>query len=159
MKFKRLVARAAIAQGIGLLVMSSANASAIISYIGNDFTSFTSLYTGADKVTATITLASPLGPSLDSASVTPVSFTLSDGRQTITQSTPGVIVQNLVFSTNTFGSPTDWNVEIISPDVIIGTKNIDNIMQDISTRIRRMTCRFCALVGQFSHSIQQLIES
>jgi hypothetical protein len=106
--------------------MSAANATAIIFYTGNDFTSFTRPYTGNDKVTATLTLASPLGPSLNLASVTPVSFTLSDGRQTITQSTPGIIVEMFVFSTDAFGSPTDWNVEVGSPDVIIGTKNIQD---------------------------------
>jgi hypothetical protein len=132
MKFKKLVARAIIAQGMAMLVMSGANASAIIFYTGNDFTMFTPPYTGADKVTATLTLASPLGPSLNLASVTPVSFTLSDGRQTITQSTPGIIDEMFVFSTDTFGSPRDWNVEVASPDVIIVAKNITNQIQDFS---------------------------
>jgi hypothetical protein len=35
----------------------------------------------------------------------------------------------------------------------------DCVTSALLTRIRRMTCRFCARVGQFSHSIQQLIES
>lgn len=132
MKFTKLVRRAIFAHGIAMLVVSGANASAMISYTGNDFTSFTSPYAGTDKVTATIILANPLGPALDLASIKPVSFTLSDGIQTITQSTPGVNNEIFVFSTNTFASPTDWKVEAFSPDVIIATENVTNQIQDFS---------------------------
>ena len=45
MKFKNLVARAIIVQGIAMLVVSGANASAIIFYTGSDFISFKNQYT------------------------------------------------------------------------------------------------------------------
>ena len=45
MKFKNLVARAITVQGIAMLVVSGANASAIISYTGSDFIGFKNQYT------------------------------------------------------------------------------------------------------------------
>ena len=76
MKFKALVACVVLAQGLSLLALSAAHASVILTYTGNDFTTFVSPYTGTDKVTATITLASALGPNF-SGFVAPISFSLS----------------------------------------------------------------------------------
>jgi hypothetical protein len=79
-------------QGLALLGLSAANANVILTYIGNAFTAILppgppNPYTSTDKVTASITLANPLGNNLNSASVTPPGFSVSDGVQTISDAT------------------------------------------------------------------------
>jgi len=54
-------------------------------YTGNHFTNVSGLYTTSDFLTATITLAGPLGANENFTQVTPIVFKLSDGVQTITQ--------------------------------------------------------------------------
>lgn len=71
MKFRKVVAGAVIVQGLALLDLSGAHADVILTYTGNDFTIFTAPYTATDKVTASITLANPLGDNLNLATVTP----------------------------------------------------------------------------------------
>ena len=76
-------------------------------YIGNHFTDVSGLYTTSDFVTATITLAGPLGANMPLTEVTPIAFTMSDGVQTITDT--GGIFSFFVFSTDASGFITLWN--------------------------------------------------
>ena len=111
MNFKKMVAGALIAQGIAMLGLSGANASVILTYTGNEFTFFVGQYTGTDKVTATITLASPLGDSLVFTPVTPVSFSVSDGVQTFFTNEFGILlVSEFAFSTDASGAIDGWDI-------------------------------------------------
>jgi hypothetical protein len=84
MKFKKLAASAVIAQVIAMLGLSEAYADVVLTYTGNDFTFFQPPYNGTDRITATITLADPLGNSTNLTAVTPISYSISDGVQTFT---------------------------------------------------------------------------
>jgi hypothetical protein len=110
MNFKNLATGAALALGIALVSSPAAHADVIYTYTGNDFTRFTGPYTGTDKVTATITLANPLGASLALTAVTPLAFTLSDGVQTLTDATPS-LQDRFDFTTDSSGTIKYWLVD------------------------------------------------
>jgi hypothetical protein len=106
------------ALGIALLGSPDAKANVILTYTGNDFTSFAAPYTGTDKVTATITLANPLGDNVD-LTVTPLAFSLNDGVQTISDATPGVnITFPFEFRTDSTGTITAWFVSVNVPAIL-----------------------------------------
>jgi hypothetical protein len=111
MKFGKTVAAAAVAACFTLLGSPAARANVILTYTGNDFNSFSAgqtTYTTADKVTASINLASPLGDDHPFFTVTPLAFSISDGVQTLTNKTPGV-GDVFVFETNSTGVITFWD--------------------------------------------------
>jgi hypothetical protein len=97
--------------GIAIAVSAAASASAnvVYDYTGNDYTSYAGTYTGTEKVTLTITLASALGANITQVYADPLSFLISDGVQTITNTTPGVSFSAL-FSTNAAGTITNWDI-------------------------------------------------
>jgi hypothetical protein len=109
MNFKNLAiaSAATLAPSIAVLGLPLANANVILTYTGNNFTSVTGVYTTSDKVTASITLANPLGNNLNLASVSPLSFTMNDGEQTLTQNNS---LRNVQFSTDPTGVITNWDV-------------------------------------------------
>jgi hypothetical protein len=96
------------------------------SYTGNPFTSVTGPpYTTSDRVTGTVTLASPLGINLPfGTTVTPLAFSFSDGVQTITNlnANPGSIFE---FGTGPTGAITGWGIAVdtgaVLPPDSIGT--------------------------------------
>jgi hypothetical protein len=78
-----------------------------------------------------VTLANPLGANLDQAQVTPVAFSLTDGVQTFTETTPGVS-GTFQFSTDAFANITAWQVlasnpNPFGPNVIETNNRIDNV--------------------------------
>ena len=80
---KILLALTAIA---ALLVAYPASVQAVpttYQYTGHPFTDVSGPYTTSDFVTATLTLAGPLGANMPLTQVTPTAFTLSDGAQNI----------------------------------------------------------------------------
>src|SRR5262245_29888645 len=101
---------AATVVGFTVLGSPAAHANAILHYTGNDFTAFLPPYTATDKVTATITLANPLGDNLPNTQVTPLAFSLSDGVQTITSL--NATCATFAFSTNSVGLITHWGVQV-----------------------------------------------
>jgi hypothetical protein len=105
MKIKSLVVGIAMA----VLAAASASANVVYDYTGNDYTSYAGSYTGTENVTLSITLASTLGPNLTQAREDPLSFSFSDGVQTITDTTPGASI-SVLFSTDAAGSITHWDV-------------------------------------------------
>jgi MYXO-CTERM domain-containing protein len=109
MKFRNVVAGAVLVQGIALLGLSAAHADVILTYTGNDFTFFTAPYSATDKVTASITLANPLGDNLNLTPVTPLAFSLSDGVQTITNA-PTTTSSIFEFTTDATGTISGWEV-------------------------------------------------
>jgi len=82
-------------------------------YTGNPFTDVTGPpYTTSDRVTGTVTLASPLGINLPfGTAVTPLAFSFSDGVQTITNlnANPGSIFE---FGTGPTGAITGWGIAV-----------------------------------------------
>ena len=77
-------------------------------YTGNPFTEVHGVYTTNDFVTAMVTLANPLPPNFH-GDVTPTAFTLYDGVQTLTNTTP-LIGSRFIFVTNASGEITLWEV-------------------------------------------------
>jgi len=128
MSFEKLARGAVFAQGLALLSSPAAHANVILTYTGNNFTSFDAPYTGNDKVTASITLANPLGDNLNLVSVTPLAFTLMDGVQTFTNASPPVTT-TIEFSTNAMGEITGWVVNVFV------TSNSQNFIQTVDTSV------------------------
>ena len=117
-----------------ILLFAVANTAALLSqpmfaditytYTGNPFTSVTGPpYNTSDRVTGTVTLASPLGINLPfGTAVTPLAFSFSDGVQTITNlnANPGSIFE---FGTGPTGAITGWGIgvdtgAVLPPDSI-----------------------------------------
>lgn len=94
-----------------LLAASSASASVILTYTGQDFTHVMGSYTTSDHLTGTIDLSSPLGDNLNFAAVTPTSFSFSDGQQTLTQADT-FTTEMFEFSTDSSGTITGWLVDL-----------------------------------------------
>lgn len=96
-----------------------AAASVVYTYTGNDFAYVSppfgpSPFSLTDSVTASITLSSPLGDNLFESPVTPISFTISDGVDRFTSSTPGVSLF-LIFDTGPTGTITGWDFTVTGP--------------------------------------------
>ena len=115
-----------VAVALSALGAASASADVIYSYTGDFFDEAVSPYTKSDSVTASVTLSTALGDNLSFTSVTPVSFTLFDGVQTLTNSNSSTSL--FQFSTDAKGfqsngafarndrSPGTWTV----PGPIVG---------------------------------------
>lgn len=97
----------------GILLASTfspARAAIIYTYVGNDFDHLNgSLYTN-QHIVGSVTLASPLGQNFSFNPVALLSFSFTDGVQTISDSTPGVSIA-ASFGTNNIGQITTWNVQ------------------------------------------------
>lgn len=117
--FARIVVLALIASAF---VPPTANASTItLAYTGNSFGDFhffgilpPDVYTTSDHVSGFIELDSPLGANLVATFVTPVSFSFSDGVNTITNAnaTSISIPPSFEFWTNTSGQIVNWAVNL-----------------------------------------------
>jgi PEP-CTERM motif len=123
MNFKNLSTGAALVVSLALLTSPAAHANVVLTYTGNDFTSFTPPYTSTDKVTASITLANPLGDNFPLARVTAIMFSISDGVQTITNTNPAAIPE-FEFSTDATGDIDNWFVQVALLPLIIETSNL-----------------------------------
>jgi len=114
-----LTARLLLATTAALLLSASiTRADVIYTYTGNDFTSVSGSYTTTDSITGYIDLSTALGATSGPLTLTPVSFSFSDGLQTIsnTNATASVFYD---FYTNASGVPISWAllVEIGGSDV------------------------------------------
>ena len=112
-KIKCLTVCAAILLPLSTFASSGANADEILTYTGNDFTAAYTPYTTSMSVTATITLADPLGASF-SGDVDPLSFTIMDGVQTITESTYNEEsgADTFDFQTTPEGQISGWSISV-----------------------------------------------
>jgi hypothetical protein len=116
---KVLLALTAVA-ALSLAHPASVQADTTYVYTGNPFTTATAPYTTSDFVTAMLTFASPLAPNMVFDTVTPLSFSFSDGEQTITNVSPGVssLIQ---LGTGPTGLPSIWQIEVGADSGVIFT--------------------------------------
>jgi len=106
-----------------------ANANAVYTYTGNDFTTVTpspSRYTTSDFVTLTLTLTAPLADNLNLVSIIPevVAFTISDGVMSYGSGGFPFTLMNgaiLDFSTNASGDITNWAVSLTAAPSVSGS--------------------------------------
>ena len=105
-----------------LSVSMYAGADVIYSYTGNNFTQFVDstppagAYSATDHVTVTFRLANAIAPNATNVTVTPLSFTLTDGRNTLTELNAfGTISGPNQFSnisTDASGAIVGWNITV-----------------------------------------------
>lgn len=90
--------------------IGTARADVIYTYTGHHFTSVHTPYTTSNFVSMILTFAVALPGGLNNAAVYPTAMTLSDGQQTLTLSTPGII-SLAELTTSGVGAITGWTVQ------------------------------------------------
>lgn len=85
-------------------------ANTIYTYTGNPFTTVSGVYTTSDFVTASFTVASPLGNNFAFAAIHPISFSFSDGVQTINNGNATDF--NFSFGTDANGNIVEWETGV-----------------------------------------------
>lgn len=86
-------------------------------YTGNYFDLFygSPVYSTSDRITGYFTLTNPLPPSSDTR-FSPISFSFTDGVQTITSSSPNLLLAYFFAQTDTMGNFTEWEAEVATWD-------------------------------------------
>ena len=130
-------------------------ASVVYSYEGNNFDtfSFPSSYNAAMSVSGSLTLASPLGMYFG-GTVTPLSFTFSDGINTFTESNTDY--SGFRFNTDATGAITQWAIEmyIDVPDPVkIGDTFFYLMSQNVVDMGSMETCISISYTGSCSIGI------
>jgi hypothetical protein len=100
------------------LAASSVADAVTLTYAGTNFSSFEASgptppsdpYTTADSITGSVQLAAPLAPNLSFAEVRPMSFSFSDGVNTLTNA--DATGTSFYFSTNGSGEIVEWLIEV-----------------------------------------------
>jgi hypothetical protein len=107
---------AALVATVCILAVSvgAAEADTIYTYTGNPFTSAASPYTTNDFVSGSFDLATPLGNNFPLTTISPISFSFSDGVQTITNTTPGLQIQFFQVQTDSSGVPDFWRIGAVA---------------------------------------------
>jgi hypothetical protein len=103
---------AAFALAFALAPVDSARADVVYEYVGANFTHANAPFTTADKVTGTITFATPLAANLNLAAETPVAFSFTAGVETVTSATYNPNFGRLNFSTDAAGNITAWDIQV-----------------------------------------------
>jgi hypothetical protein len=107
-----------LAVALSALAFSSARASVVYTYEGNPFNLIQIPYTTGDRVTGSLTLATALAANLILAPVVPLSFSFSDGLQTISELNAD-ISKIIDISTDDAGDISQWEIRLsILPDRI-----------------------------------------
>jgi hypothetical protein len=85
----------------------------VYTYTGQDFTSASAPYTTSDSVTGELTFSSPLGADLDFQQEIPVSYSFSDGVDTLTQANSNLSFAEL--STDSSGNISRYAYGMSTP--------------------------------------------
>ena len=101
--------------GLALFVLAQPAAASVVTYnyTGHNFDEFytynaSNPYSSADFVTGSFKLAAPLAANLSSSNVSVLSFSFSDGVETISDTSANLFQQIFQFSTNALGQITSW---------------------------------------------------
>jgi len=82
-------------------------------YTGNDFTSTLGSYTTSDFVSGSFTVATALTAGLTEGHITPLSYSFSDGLQTLDNTNSKILF--FFIGTNVSGSITSWDISVADP--------------------------------------------
>ena len=117
----------------GILALPLMASSVTYTYTGSDFQSASSPYSTSDFVSGFFTLPAALGDNLVDDSITPTSYSFSDGVQTISSASPPPDVTFEV-STDASGNINGWfiNLLFLSPFDEISTETTPN-QEDFGT--------------------------
>jgi hypothetical protein len=113
---------AALAATVCILAASivAAEADTLYTYTGKNFTTVFGFYTTSDSfISGSFDLATPLGNNLPETVISPISFSFTDGHQTLTNTTPGVVIGSFSVATDSSGKPSNWDI-FINPSAIGG---------------------------------------
>lgn len=113
--------------------VDSARADVVYNYVGANFTNANDPFTTADKVTGTITFATPLGANLKLAAEVPVAFSFTAGVETVTSATYNPNFGRLNFSTDAAGNITAWDIQVAFGGG--GQINIENFISVIGPNV------------------------
>ena len=105
--------------GMSVLLLAAfgapvAHATTTYVYTGNDFASAVSPYTTSDSVTGFFSIAT-LGANLSDVTISPTSYSFSDGVQTLTDQISGITGQFEHFTTDSSGNITGWQIYLLPP--------------------------------------------
>ncbi len=89
----------------------------VYSYTGSAFTTYAGTFTSTAEtnITASITLAAPLGPNFTYTDLSPQSFSITDGFTTVTNLSPNVVagVTVFYFRTDAAGNIDAWDMNVV----------------------------------------------
>jgi hypothetical protein len=111
--YKQIGLSVLVASGLVALGAAHTSADTIYSYTGNPFTIAVSPYTTNDFISGSFDLATPLGSNFPpSITISPLSFSFSDGVRTYTSTTSEVVF--FVIQTDASGIPSGWLISASS---------------------------------------------
>lgn len=110
--------RIVLSAAVLLSLTAAAHADTVYTYTGNDFTYATSPYTTSDSVSGTLTLASALSPNTSVLVAGPnlISFSFTDGINTITNTTANLAQSVIDLETDASGNITQWDLNFSTAD-------------------------------------------
>ncbi len=91
-----------------LFVFAAVLPAEVYTYTGNVYTVTAGDYTTSESVNATFALTDPLATDLTGFAATAVSWTVTDGINTLCDSCSRTTLTNLTFDTDSMGNITDW---------------------------------------------------
>lgn len=111
------------------LCATGADAAVTYVYTGPTFSAFQGAYTATDRVTGSLTVSDEI---TTPGAFTPLSFSFSDGRQTITESTADLFLADFrFFAFDPSGTPTMWLVGLLRPgNNLIVSQRYANVAYD-----------------------------
>ena len=113
----------ALVMGVVCAWAPGANATVTYTYTGNHYTYASGVFNYSDRITGSVVFATVLRGNLVNQTVAPVTFSFSDGYDTITQATAvGVTFED--FTTSVSGAITQWAV--ILNDGYDGMQTLNN---------------------------------
>jgi hypothetical protein len=110
--YKQIGLSVLVASGLVALSAAHTTADIIYSYTGNPFTMASSPNTTNDFISGSFDLATPLGSNFPPITISPLSFSFSDGVRTYTSTTSEVVF--FVIQTDASGIPSGWLISASS---------------------------------------------
>jgi hypothetical protein len=105
-------------------------ADTMYTYAGNSFTAVSGEYTTSDSVSGEFTLASSLAANMTIATITPDSFSFTDGIHSVTSENIGAGSGIFAISTDSAGNIDSWAIQIVFNDptaIVIVSRNLPGV--------------------------------